>query len=163
MYIYIYSLVNDVFGSDRVQMEKVMMLLWQFRDDPSVVQFMAQFVAKVRSNARENVSTRGECARGVEFYLPQLAHMIIHLEVDWDDAILERFALIIAQQSLHFALQLNWILQGAIEDYQPELPSGQRNPQSNPLFYVRCCPLVQAQSPQKRLEIQGMENSLLCH
>jgi hypothetical protein len=29
-------------------MEKVMMLLWQFRDDPSVVQFMAQFVAKVR-------------------------------------------------------------------------------------------------------------------
>jgi hypothetical protein len=39
-------LVNDVFGSDRVQMEKVMMLLWQFRDDPSVVQFMAQFVAK---------------------------------------------------------------------------------------------------------------------
>jgi phosphatidylinositol 4-kinase len=68
--------------------------------------------------------------------------MIIHLEVDWDDAILERFALIIAQQSLHFALQLNWILQGAIEDYQPELPSGQRNPQSNPLFYVRCVKLL---------------------
>jgi hypothetical protein len=42
--------VNDVFGKDqdRVQMEKVMMLLWQFRDDPTVVQFMAQFVAKVR-------------------------------------------------------------------------------------------------------------------
>jgi hypothetical protein len=63
--MYIYSLVNDVFGSDRVQMEKVMMLLWQFRDDPSVVQFMAQFVAKVRSNARENVSTRGECAQAL--------------------------------------------------------------------------------------------------
>ena len=45
--ILFYSLVNDVFASDRVQMEKVMMLLWQFRDDPSVVQFMAQFVAKV--------------------------------------------------------------------------------------------------------------------
>jgi hypothetical protein len=30
-------------------MEKVMMLIWQFRDDPNVVQFMAQFVAKVRS------------------------------------------------------------------------------------------------------------------
>jgi hypothetical protein len=63
--MYIYSLVNDVFGSDRVQMEKVMMLLWQFRDDPSVVQFMAQFVAKVRSNARVNVSTRGECAQAL--------------------------------------------------------------------------------------------------
>ena len=46
------SLVDDVFGKDnqgKVQMEKVMMLIWQFRDDPNVVQFMAQFVAKVRS------------------------------------------------------------------------------------------------------------------
>ena len=32
----------------RVPMEKVAMLIWQFRDDPAVVQFMAQFVAKVR-------------------------------------------------------------------------------------------------------------------
>lgn len=31
----------------RVPMEKVAMLIWQFRDDPAVVQFMAQFVAKV--------------------------------------------------------------------------------------------------------------------
>ncbi len=28
-------------------MEKVVMLIWQFRDDPAVVQFMAQFVGKV--------------------------------------------------------------------------------------------------------------------
>ena len=45
------QLVHDVFGRDnkgRVPMEKVTMLIWQFRDDPAVVQFMAQFVAKVR-------------------------------------------------------------------------------------------------------------------
>ena len=44
------KLVNDVFGRDsglRVPMDKVMMLIWQFRDDPGVVKFMAQFVAKV--------------------------------------------------------------------------------------------------------------------
>ena len=44
------QLVHDVFGRDnkgRVPMEKVAMLIWQFRDDPAVVQFMAQFVAKV--------------------------------------------------------------------------------------------------------------------
>ena len=44
------KLVNDVFGKDsglRVPMDKVMMLIWQFRDDPGVVKFMAQFVAKV--------------------------------------------------------------------------------------------------------------------
>lgn len=79
---------------------------------------------------------------GIEFYLPQLAHMIIHLEAEWDDAVLERFALVIAQQSLHFALQLNWILQGAIEDYRPELPDGTVNPKYNPLFYSRCVKLL---------------------
>ena len=45
------QLVHDVFGRDnkgRVPMEKVVMLIWQFRDDPAVVQFMAQFVGKVR-------------------------------------------------------------------------------------------------------------------
>lgn len=45
------QLVHDVFGRDnkgRVPMEKVTMLIWQFRNDPAVVNFMAQFVAKVR-------------------------------------------------------------------------------------------------------------------
>jgi phosphatidylinositol 4-kinase A len=68
--------------------------------------------------------------------------MIIHLETEWDDAILERFSLVIAQQSLHFALQLNWILQGAIEDYQPELPDGSPNTNYNPLYYSRCIKLL---------------------
>ena len=27
---------------------------------------------------------------GIEFYLPQLAHMIIHLEVDWPSTTLEQ-------------------------------------------------------------------------
>ena len=43
-------LVDDVFGagaSDKVPMDKVVMLLWQFRDEPSVITFMARFVAKV--------------------------------------------------------------------------------------------------------------------
>ena len=51
-YMFDDRLVDDVFGKDnqgKVQMEKVMMLIWQFRDDPTVVQFMAQFVAKVRT------------------------------------------------------------------------------------------------------------------
>ena len=49
-------LVNDVFGRDndgQVPMEKVMLLIWKFRDDPDVVQFMAQFVTKY--SGRRNV------------------------------------------------------------------------------------------------------------
>lgn len=79
---------------------------------------------------------------GIEFYLPQLAHMIIHLEVEWDDAILERFALVIAQQSVHFALQLNWILKGALEDYKPEYDDGTPNEKYSPMFYSRCLKLL---------------------
>ena len=62
-----FSLVDDVFGKDnqgKVQMEKVVMLIWQFRDDPSVVQFMSQFVQKVRvcfwSNL-QNLKANPEC------------------------------------------------------------------------------------------------------
>ena len=80
---------------------------------------------------------------GIEFYLPQLAHMIIHLEVEWDDEILERFALVIAQQSIHFALQLNWILQGALQDYHPESSiDSTPNPTYNPKYYTRCLKLL---------------------
>jgi hypothetical protein len=45
--------VEEVLGEgagDRVPMEKVVMLIWQFRDDPTVVGFMARFMAKVRVN-----------------------------------------------------------------------------------------------------------------
>jgi hypothetical protein len=44
-------LIGDVLGddaTDKVPMEKVVMLIWQFRDDPQVVRFMTRFVAKVR-------------------------------------------------------------------------------------------------------------------
>ena len=46
-------LIDEVLGegavaSDKVPMEKVVMIIWQFRDDPQVVKFMTRFVAKVR-------------------------------------------------------------------------------------------------------------------
>jgi hypothetical protein len=45
-------LIDEVLGrdsGDKVPMEKVVMLIWQFRDDPQVVTFMTRFVAKVCS------------------------------------------------------------------------------------------------------------------
>ena len=42
--------MEEVFGKhvERVQMETVTMLIWQFRDDPRVVQYVAQFLTQVR-------------------------------------------------------------------------------------------------------------------
>jgi hypothetical protein len=49
------KLIDDVLGdqaSDRVPMEKVVMLIWQYRDDAQVVRFMTRFVAKVRFSTK---------------------------------------------------------------------------------------------------------------
>lgn len=41
---------EDTNGERSVPMDKVVMLIWQFRDDPTVVTFMARFVSKVSRN-----------------------------------------------------------------------------------------------------------------
>ena len=119
-------------------MDKVTMLIWAYRTDKELVKFVADFLAKY--------SNQKYVFDGIEFYLPQLAHMIIHLETsgsDWPDSTLERFALIISQNSLHFALQMHWILTGAIEDYRPETVDGLPNERFNAVFYRRCIKLRQ--------------------
>lgn len=72
-----------------------------------------------------------------------MAHLIIHLRVDWPNQSLERLAVAICQTSVHAALQLNFILIAAMEDYQPELSSGIKNPQSNPELFFRCARILQ--------------------
>lgn len=80
---------------------------------------------------------------GVEFYLPQLAHMLVHLGLNWDDQIIERFILVIAQQSFHSAINLSWILTGFMEDYQNEDSQGQRNPNANIEYYTHCASILE--------------------
>lgn len=41
---------------------------------------------------------------GIEFYLPQLAHMIIHLDGDLPSSALEQFALVVCQQRYEVGL-----------------------------------------------------------
>ncbi|CAN0325384.1 unnamed protein product, partial [Hapterophycus canaliculatus] len=45
--------------------------------------------------------------------------------------------------SLHVALQLNWILVAALEDYHAELPDGSRNKKANRVYFNRCAKLLQ--------------------
>jgi hypothetical protein len=45
------KLIDEVLGKDagdKVSMEKVVMIIWQFRDDKDVIKFMTRFVCKVR-------------------------------------------------------------------------------------------------------------------
>ena len=78
----------------------------------------------------------------IEYYLPQLAHLIIHLDVDWTAQSLERLCVVISQTSIHTALQLCFMLIAAMEDYQPENADGKSNPNCNLECYFRCVRLL---------------------
>lgn len=45
--------------------------------------------------------------------------------------------------SLHVALQLNWILVAALEDYHAETPDGSKNKKANTVYFNRCAKLLQ--------------------
>jgi phosphatidylinositol 4-kinase len=79
----------------------------------------------------------------IEFYLPQIAHLIIHLDVDWTAQSLERLAVVLSQTSIHAALQLSFIFIAAMEDNQPEKSDGTINPDANIVKYFRCARLLQ--------------------
>jgi len=79
----------------------------------------------------------------LEFFLPQLAHLIIHLEEDSYDSPLQKLTILIARTSMHAALQLNFMFIAAMEDYQPETCDGKANGCSNPILFKRCAKLLQ--------------------
>lgn len=115
-----------------IDTQKVIFAIWKNRKKPAVVAdiiriFSAFFVEK-------------QVLLEVEFYLPQLSHLIIHL--DSCSQPLEYLAVALSQSSMHTALQLNYILIAALEDYQKELSSGEENPSSNFIRYFRCARML---------------------
>lgn len=75
--------------------------------------------------------------------MPQLAHLIIHLDQNSKAPSLERLAMVLCQNSVHTALQLSFLFSAALEDYQPEKITGQANPECNPYYFKRCARLLQ--------------------
>lgn len=73
----------------------------------------------------------------VEFYLPQLAHMVVHLEKELPMEAMEQFVLLLSQSSVHFALQFFWIIFAALDENRPKR-SG------NPRTFARCAQLLLA-------------------
>eukprot|EP01084_Bolivina_argentea_P055401 101583_1 len=116
-----------------LDMRNVTTLIWLNRNQPSMIQTITE---QLMANSSDRV-----VFNGIEFYLPQLAHMIVHLNIP--TSALEQFSLVICQQSLMVALQLQWVLLSALEDYQPERPDGTVNPHSQPKYFNRCVKFLQ--------------------
>ncbi|KAG7376840.1 Phosphatidylinositol 4-kinase beta [Phytophthora pseudosyringae] len=74
----------------------------------------------------------------VEFYLPQLAHMVVHLERELPMENMEQFVLLLSQSSVHFALQLFWMIYAALDENRPKRGG------NNPRTFARCARLLLA-------------------
>lgn len=79
----------------------------------------------------------------IEFYLPQIAHLVIHMEQNVHSPGLETLAMVICQTSMHCALQFSFMLIAAMEDYQPEIAKNKKNPTANAFYFARCARLLQ--------------------
>jgi len=117
-----------------LDMRKVTLLVWRARKRPDMMAVVGDLIA-LSANEKNSF-------RGIEFYLPQLTHMLVHFELDWNPEVLELFALLVAQQSIHSALELSWLLIGLMEDYQAEDHFERKNPDADPQLYVRCAMLL---------------------
>lgn len=135
---------------DRLDMQKLTLALWEHRGDKDVVEELSESLLKRHSSK--------QVFKDVEFFLPQLVHMILHLEVEWNSSVLQEFCLMVSQVSLHFALQVYWILVGALQDSQPELENGQPNPKADTKLFLRCIDLL---ASIERAVVYGGGNEVL--
>ncbi|CAM9330885.1 unnamed protein product, partial [Heterosigma akashiwo] len=118
-----------------LDMEKVTVNIWRHRRNPDLVEGIIDLISK---NSDERA-----VFNGVEFYLPQLAHMVTHLGGDFPLQSLQAFMLSVVQQSMHFALQLHWIIVAMMQDYAPEDPQGLPNKEFDLVLYMRAVRLLQ--------------------
>jgi len=107
--------------------------LWAHRADQFMVQDLSEKLVTMGL-----VGDKTE-VRDLEYYLPQLCHMVIHGE----GQTLERFVFAVSQANMHIALMLSFYLRAAMEDFQPELGGEKANPASNPTLFYRCARLLQ--------------------
>lgn len=77
----------------------------------------------------------------LEFYMPQIAHMALHLS-DTRCESLELLILVMCELSMHCALQFHFLFSSALEDFQPENCEGEENPFSNSHLHFSCSRII---------------------
>jgi hypothetical protein len=123
-------------GEIDLDVEGIIFGIWDQRNNSTFVQNAVELISEFLLNR--------VVFEELEFYLPQLGHMIIHLGGK-DEAILhslDRLCVILCQASLHVALKLTFILKASMEDYQEETCAGVKNPFGNAALFMRCARLL---------------------
>ena len=132
-----------------VSVNTVVRFLWQYRDNTQTVENLCLLLQE----SADEIETFQE----IEKMLLQIVHLAIHAGKPIANSAgdraangntrvaeaYERLVLTLAQLSSHLALKIRYALLAAVEDYVPELPSGQPNPRSCAYTFYRCARLLQ--------------------
>ncbi|KAG1713245.1 hypothetical protein DVH05_000965 [Phytophthora capsici] len=123
--------VADILACDgSVDVRLLMISMWKHRAN-------APFTAELCQRLCSMPITQSMLDQ-VEFYLPQLAHMVVHLENELPMEDMEQFVLLLSQSSVHFALQFFWIIYAALDENRPKRAG------NNPRTFARCARLLLA-------------------
>lgn len=125
--------VDRILRHDRhgaVDLRRVVTAVWTRRADKA---FTAELCARL---PRLGLARRS--LDQAEFYLPQLAHMVIHLDKELPVEPLEQFVLQLTTCSLHLALQFFWMVYATLDENRPKRPA------ANPRTFARCAQLLLA-------------------
>jgi len=116
-------------GEPTLDVEQQLLRLWHTRKEKGQA---ASVVDELSAMIR-----RAGILDEVEFYLPQLAHLIITLVEELPEmAVLERFMLAVCQLSVHLALQYFWLVYAALEENNPKRATRSQS------VYCRCSLLL---------------------
>lgn len=125
----------DLFKADKstIDTQKVVIALWRHKDSTNcrdIADIFGMFVDEKR------------VLNEVEFYLPQILHLIIHIQNETASKQLEILLSTLCQVSIHVAIQIYFLLHASLEDYQPEDAKGMPNPHYSPPLFRRCAKLL---------------------
>ncbi|ETV70846.1 hypothetical protein H257_13626 [Aphanomyces astaci] len=110
-----------------IDMRLLMISIWKHRKNVAFTNSLCDELSKL-TNTRPILDQ-------VDFYLPQLSHMVLHLEKELPMEAMEQFVMLLSLSSSHFALQFFWIVYGALDEHRPK-----KN--GNPRTFTRCAQLL---------------------
>lgn len=120
--------VSELTRDGQVDMRLVTIAFWKNHQD-------GEFIGKLCEALSKLIDAKPVLDQ-VEFYLPQLAHLVLYLEADLDITAIEQFVMLVSQCSVHFALQFFWIVYAALDENRP------KRAQAKAKIFMRCTQLL---------------------
>jgi hypothetical protein len=128
--------LTNIFPGNDYDVLQLIHAIWKYQEKPAVLSHFLELSKMFLDEKKFYMQ--------LEFYFPQLMHMIIHFSNEITVELLESFILAICRVSCQAAFEFTFALLAALEDYQPEDAQGKRNASANHGIFLKCARLIQA-------------------